>query len=401
MTDDGRPPELPPGLLEAYLAGMRVELGVLSGIAERLVVAGDDRDALEELGREAHKIHGSAGSYGFHKASRLAAGVEATAKDWLTRPDEGEVDRGSLIRWFVKRLAQLLGIPEAVAAAPPSPASPAAPAARAPASGAPVPRVGPPPRPRQPPAADPARAVLLRGPSGVPREVSNPAVARVAPPAVARPDADSQPGLSEGQEPRRVEPAPAPPAGGPEPASSAASALGAAAPLAPTGSAAPPAPPPSRPAPSTTGAPAAEPSPGEAPDPAPAPAGVSAAVPEVILVEDDASLAELLTYGLEVRGYRFQTYRNGRDALRELLALEVRGTHPLVLLDVDLPGLDGYSIFDAVERARPGVFRVVFTTVHGTEDEQLRGLEGGALDYLVKPISLRVALEKICRWVGR
>lgn len=119
------------------------------------------------------------------------------------------------------------------------------------------------------------------------------------------------------------------------------------------------------------------------------------------MVEDDASLAELLTYGLEVRGYRFQTFRNGRDALRELLALEVHGTHPLVLLDVDLPGLDGYSIFDAVERARPGVFRVVFTTVHGTEDEQLRGLEGGALDYLVKPISLRVALEKICRWVGR
>jgi len=38
--------------------------------------------------------------------------------------------------------------------------------------------------------------------------------------------------------------------------------------------------------------------------------------------------------------------------------------------------------------------------VHGTEEEQLRGLEAGALDYLVKPISLRVALEKIKRWVG-
>jgi len=44
---------------------------------------------------------------------------------------------------------------------------------------------------------------------------------------------------------------------------------------------------------------------------------------------------------------------------------------------------------------------VVFTTVHGDESEQLRGLEAGALDYLVKPISLRVALEKIRRWVGR
>src|SRR3989440_7093957 len=85
----------------------------------------------------------------------------------------------------------------------------------------------------------------------------------------------------------------------------------------------------------------------------------------------------------------------------ELLALDVQGTHPLLLLDVDLPALDGYSIFDALQRERPGTYRVVFTTVHGTEEEQLRGLEAGALDYLVKPMSLRVALEKIKRWGGR
>ncbi|OLC96525.1 MAG: hypothetical protein AUJ00_04065 [Gemmatimonadetes bacterium 13_1_40CM_3_70_6] len=121
----------------------------------------------------------------------------------------------------------------------------------------------------------------------------------------------------------------------------------------------------------------------------------------MILVEDDPALADLLEYGLRARGYRFLSYRNGSDALRELLALEVAGTRPVVLLDVDLPGLDGYSVLDALERGRPGAFRVVFTTVHGGEAEQLRGLEAGALDYLVKPISLRVALEKIRRWVGR
>src|SRR3989449_2022555 len=125
------------------------------------------------------------------------------------------------------------------------------------------------------------------------------------------------------------------------------------------------------------------------------------ALPIFMVVEDDASLAELLAYGLQARGYRFRAYRNGRDALRELIALDVQGTHPLVLLDVDLPGLDGYSVLDALQRARPGTYRVVFTTVHGTEEEQLRGLEAGGLDYLVKPISLRVALEKIKRWGGR
>ncbi len=134
---------------------------------------------------------------------------------------------------------------------------------------------------------------------------------------------------------------------------------------------------------------------------APSPSGDALKVPEVVYVEDDAALAELLEYGLHARGYRFAGYRNGRDALRELLALDVCGTHPLLLLDVDLPGLDGYSIFDTLQRERPGVYRVVFTTVHGSEAEQLRGLEAGALDYLVKPMSLRVALEKIRRWVGR
>jgi DNA-binding response OmpR family regulator len=124
-------------------------------------------------------------------------------------------------------------------------------------------------------------------------------------------------------------------------------------------------------------------------------------VPEVIYVEDDAALAELLEYGLRAQGYRFRAFRNGREALRELLALDAHGTRPLLLLDVDLPAMDGYSIFDALQRERPGTYRVVFTTVHGTEEEQLRGLEAGALDYLVKPISLRVALEKIKRWVGR
>jgi two-component system phosphate regulon response regulator PhoB len=121
----------------------------------------------------------------------------------------------------------------------------------------------------------------------------------------------------------------------------------------------------------------------------------------VIYVEDDPALAELLEYGLRARGYRFLSYRNGGEALRELLVLDVGGTHPLLLLDVDLPALDGYSIFEALQRERPGTYRVVFTTVHGSEDEQLRGLEAGALDYLIKPISLRVALEKIKRWVGR
>jgi len=301
------PPELPPGLLAEYLESARAQLGVLAGLAERLVAAGGDREALDALRRETHKVHGSAGSYGFMEASRLAAGMEATVKDWVARPDEPDVERGSLARWFVKRLSELLDVdlPDASLAPLPPP----------PVRSGPLPRVGPPPRPApRPPTQAPQRQAYRRA---------------VAPPARATPP-----------------PSPAKPV---ELAVASADA---------------------------------------------------ALVPEVIYVEDDAALAELLEYGLRAQGYRFLAYRNGRDALRELLALDVRGTHPLLLLDVDLPALDGYSILGALARERPGTYRVVFTTVHGTEEEQLRGLEAGALDYLVKPISLRVALEKIKRWVG-
>ena len=90
-----------------------------------------------------------------------------------------------------------------------------------------------------------------------------------------------------------------------------------------------------------------------------------------------------------------------RQSATRLLHTHGSRQAPLLLLDVDLPALDGYSIFEELQQECPGKFRVVFTTVHGSETEQLRGLEAGAMDYMVKPMSLRVALEKIRRWVGR
>ena len=113
------PPELPPGLLAEYLESARSQLGVLAGLAERLAAAGGDREALEALRHETHKVHGSAGSYGFMEASRLAAGMEATVKDWVARPHDADVERGSLARWFVKRLGELLGVEVPEASVPP------------------------------------------------------------------------------------------------------------------------------------------------------------------------------------------------------------------------------------------------------------------------------------------
>jgi len=410
------PEELPPGLREEYLAGMRATLGMLAAIAKRLAAAGSDREALETLRREAHKIHGSAGSFGFMEASRLAAGMEVTAKDWVARPGDTDMDRGGLAGWFVTRLAEMLKLEVPEAPAPPPRLIIRRPSAAQKAAASPAPPskpLAPATRP-EPPHASPPRPqvapVVPRRPSQ-PQSAPRPTPPAPTPPAPKPPPKAAPPPRPKAapQPPPQSAPTPPPKAEPKPPPKPPQVADGESIPwlVSPEEStpakrppaATPPKPPPQvvQPPPVVEQRPVVE-SPPTAPPSVPEAAPT---VPEIILVEDDPALADLLEYGLRARGYRFLSYRNGSDALRELLALEVAGTRPVVLLDVDLPGLDGYSVLNALERDRPGAFRVVFTTVHGGEAEQLRGLEAGALDYLVKPISLRVALEKIRRWVGR
>ena len=130
----------------------------------------------------------------------------------------------------------------------------------------------------------------------------------------------------------------------------------------------------------------------------PADAGIA---PDVIVVEDDAALADLVTFALAARGLTWVRYPNGPAALEGLRGMRVRGRSPIVLLDVDLPGLDGFSLHERLRVERPGVFRVVFVSVHATESDQLRAIRAGALDYLAKPVSLRVLMAKVASWRAR
>lgn len=120
--------------------------------------------------------------------------------------------------------------------------------------------------------------------------------------------------------------------------------------------------------------------------------------PDVIVVEDDAALADLVTFALASRGLSNVVYSTGPAALEGLRTMKARGRNPILLLDVDLPGLDGFSLFEQVRVERPGFFRAVFMSVHASEADQLRALRAGALDYLAKPLSLRVLMAKISSW---
>lgn len=123
--------------------------------------------------------------------------------------------------------------------------------------------------------------------------------------------------------------------------------------------------------------------------------------PELIIVEDDTSFVEMLRYALESSGFTFTHYVSGPEALQALLAMRVSARMPLLLLDVDLPGLDGFSLNERLRVERPGVFTTVFLTARGGEAEQLRAYRAGAIDYVSKPVNLRILMAKIPSWLER
>lgn len=127
----------------------------------------------------------------------------------------------------------------------------------------------------------------------------------------------------------------------------------------------------------------------------------SESCPDIVIVEDDTSFVEMLRYALESSGFTFLHYATGPQALEGLLALNVGRRAPLVLLDVDLPGLDGFSLHERLRVERPGAYATVFLTARGGEAEQLRAYRAGAIDYLPKPVNLRILMAKIPTWLER
>lgn len=123
-------------------------------------------------------------------------------------------------------------------------------------------------------------------------------------------------------------------------------------------------------------------------------------VPDVIVVEDDGSLVEMLEYALSNRGYTMVRCEDGLEALQLLKQLETGDKRPVVLLDVDLPGLDGFRILQDLGNSRPGDYQVVLCTIHKSEAAQVLALQSGAVDYLVKPLRIPILIAKLERLLG-
>jgi CheY-like chemotaxis protein len=123
--------------------------------------------------------------------------------------------------------------------------------------------------------------------------------------------------------------------------------------------------------------------------------------PDVVLIEDDAALSDMVQYVLRSAGLSFRAYSNGEAGLDALLAFTAGDRRPLVLLDVDLPGLDGHGVHDRLRTERPGAYAVVFITGNAGDGDQTRALRAGALDYVAKPVNFRTLAGKIPLWRER
>jgi len=110
---------------------------------------------------------------------------------------------------------------------------------------------------------------------------------------------------------------------------------------------------------------------------------------KILVVEDELTLQETLAYNLKRQGYEVETSGNG------LQALEIaRRDHPdLILLDIMLPGMDGFEVCRVLrqEMTTP----ILMLTARDDEIDRVVGLEVGADDYLTKPFSMRELMARV------
>jgi two-component system response regulator RegX3 len=119
----------------------------------------------------------------------------------------------------------------------------------------------------------------------------------------------------------------------------------------------------------------------------------------ILVVEDDPAILQGLLDVFVFNGYRVTGVEDGGEGLR--VGLEEQ--HDLVILDVMLPTMDGFSICKAIREKKPGQ-GILILTAKGSEDDVVKGFKAGADDYVSKPFSLRelmVRVEAVLRRTGK
>lgn len=112
----------------------------------------------------------------------------------------------------------------------------------------------------------------------------------------------------------------------------------------------------------------------------------------ILIVEDELHLAQGLRFNLEAEGHFVETTDRGEDALTRLL--KDRESYDALVLDVMLPGKDGFSVARELRDAK-NYIPLLMLTARGRAEDVLKGFESGADDYLPKPFNLAILIARI------
>lgn len=111
---------------------------------------------------------------------------------------------------------------------------------------------------------------------------------------------------------------------------------------------------------------------------------------KILIIEDEVKTGDYLRQGLREAGFTVELAYNGRDGLQ--IALD--GDHDLAILDVMLPGMDGWQVLKNL-RQQGKDMPVLFLTARDQVEDRIKGIELGADDYLVKPFSFAELLARV------
>ena len=118
----------------------------------------------------------------------------------------------------------------------------------------------------------------------------------------------------------------------------------------------------------------------------------------ILIVEDDSSIADSIALNLKYVGYDYKVFDDGAKAAKYLTADHL---FDLALLDIMLPGLDGFELLSHMKKYN---IPVIYMTAKTDSESEVRGLKEGAEDYIVKPfevVTLLIRIEKVLERTGR
>ncbi|HNQ12796.1 MAG TPA: response regulator transcription factor [Bacteroidia bacterium] len=116
----------------------------------------------------------------------------------------------------------------------------------------------------------------------------------------------------------------------------------------------------------------------------------------ILLVEDEKSIADAIALNLEMEGHKVVKVDNGKQALKTFNSERFN----LIILDIMLPEMDGFSVCDAIRLENTEV-PILFLTAKNTSEDRIKGLKLGADDYLCKPFELEELILRVNNLIKR